>query len=76
MFSSTVKSVNGSGSFMNNNLTCTNKKTADTKPAPANGTFVWGDGHMDYKDANGDNEKCSYNFVSMWNRGPGGWFAL
>ena len=75
MFSTIVKSVNGSGSNMNN-LISTNKNKA-TAPAPkASGTFVADDGHMDYIDANGDNEKCYYNFWSLWNRGPGGWFSL
>ena len=75
MFSTVVKSVNGSGMHINNLISSNNKATK--APAPkASGTFVADDGHMDFIDANGDNAKCYYNFWSLWTRGPGGWFSL
>ena len=75
MFTTAVRSVNGSGMHINNLISSNNKATQ--APAPkASGTFVADDGHMDYKDANGNNEVCYYNFWSLWNRGPGGWFSL
>ena len=75
LFTTAVRSVNGSGMHINNLISSNNKATQ--APAPkASGTFVADDGHMDYKDANGNNEVCYYNFWSLWNRGPGGWFSL
>ena len=77
MFSTVVKSVNGS-SMNINNLISTNKNKAAAPPAPkATGIFSREGGHTDtWTDGASSEEKCHYNWISMWNRGIGSWFSL